>query len=73
MTSLDITTIYRKMNAGSFPQPVKVGRRRVAWRASDIMGWQQELKVGTQAAAWMPASQTAPGPRRGGNSGRSRS
>ena len=72
MTSLDITTIYRKMKAGSFPQPVKVGRRRVAWRASDIMGWQQELQVGTEAAAWMPARQTAPDPRPTGKSRRSR-
>ena len=35
-TSLDITTIYREMKAGTFPQPVRVGRRRVAWRESDI-------------------------------------
>ena len=48
MTSLDITTIYRKMSAGTFPQPVKVGRRRVAWRTSDIIRWQQELEVGTE-------------------------
>src|SRR5262245_49143738 len=52
MTSLDITTIYRKMASGSFPQPVKVGRRRVAWRTSDIMRWQQELQVGTETARW---------------------
>lgn len=49
MTSLDITTIYRKMSAGTFPQPVRIGRRRVAWRASDIQQWQQNLKVGTRA------------------------
>ena len=48
MTSLDITTIYRKMAAGTFPQPVKVGRRRVAWRTSDIVRWQQNLDIGTQ-------------------------
>jgi prophage regulatory protein len=36
MTSLDITTIYRKIRAGDFPKPVRVGRRRVAWRESDI-------------------------------------
>jgi hypothetical protein len=29
--------IYRKMAAGTFPQPLKVGRRRVAWRTSDIV------------------------------------
>lgn len=48
MTSLDITTIYRKMKAGSIPQPVKVGRRRVAWRRSDIAEWQAGLEVGTR-------------------------
>jgi prophage regulatory protein len=50
MTSLDITTIYRRMAAGTFPQPVKVGRRRVAWRTSDIVQWQQNLEVGTETA-----------------------
>jgi prophage regulatory protein len=47
-TSLDITTIYRKMKAGTFPQPVRVGRRRVAWRESDIAAWQANLEVGTR-------------------------
>jgi prophage regulatory protein len=48
MTSLDITTIYRRMAAGTFPQPLRVGRRRVAWRTSDILKWQQHLDVGTE-------------------------
>ena len=47
-TSLDITTIYRKMKAGTFPQPVRIGRRRVAWRESDIAAWQAGLEVGTR-------------------------
>jgi prophage regulatory protein len=47
-TSLDITTIYRKMKAGTFPQPVRVGKRRVAWRESDIATWQGGLEVGTR-------------------------
>jgi prophage regulatory protein len=47
-TSLDITTIYRKMKAGTFLQPVRVGRRRVAWRESDIATWQAGLEVGTR-------------------------
>lgn len=47
-TSLDITTIYRKMKAGTFPQPVRIGKRRVAWRESDIMAWQAGLEVGTR-------------------------
>src|SRR4029450_2312264 len=47
-TSLDITTIYRKMKAGTFPQPVRVGRRRVGGRESDIAVWQDGLEVGTR-------------------------
>ena len=47
-TSLDITTIYRKMKAGTFPQPVRIGKRRVAWRESDNATWQAELEVGTR-------------------------
>lgn len=45
-TSLDITTIYRKMKAGTFPEPVRVGKRRVAWRESDVVKWQQNLVQG---------------------------
>jgi predicted DNA-binding transcriptional regulator AlpA len=37
VTSFDITTIYRKIKAGSFPQPVRIDRRRVAWRTADIV------------------------------------
>jgi prophage regulatory protein len=48
VTSLDITTIYRKIRAGDFPKPVRVGRRRVAWRQSDITAWQAVLEVGTR-------------------------
>ena len=48
-TSLDITTIYRKMKDGSFPQPVRVGKRRVAWRESDVAAWQATLAVGTRS------------------------
>ena len=55
MTSLDITTIYRKMSAGEFPQPLRVGWRRVAWRTSDVIRRQQGLQVGTESAEWMKA------------------
>ena len=59
-TSLDITTIYRKMAAATFPQPVKVGRRRVAWRLSDVVQWQKGLQVGT-ATVRRKASASADG------------
>jgi prophage regulatory protein len=48
VTSLDITTIYRIIKAGDFPKPLRVGRRRVAWRQSDITAWQAGLEVGTR-------------------------
>ena len=32
-------SIYKGINAGTFPQPVKLGERAVAWRGADIQGW----------------------------------
>lgn len=69
MTSLDITTIYRRMAAGTFPQPVRVGRRRVAWRTSDIVQWQQHLDVGTETLRRKTKGGRAGNPRGGGPSG----
>lgn len=42
-TALDITTIYRKMRAGTFPAPVRIGKRRVAWREADLAAWEARL------------------------------
>jgi len=33
------STIYRRINQGTFPAPVKLGHRAVAWRESDINRW----------------------------------
>jgi prophage regulatory protein len=38
-TTLSKPTIYRKMKEGTFPYPIKLGGRRVAWRESDIAEW----------------------------------
>ena len=38
-TTLHRATIYRRIAAGDFPRPVRLGRRRVAWRESDIERW----------------------------------
>jgi prophage regulatory protein len=35
-TSLSKTTIYRLMSEGSFPKPIKISARRIAWRQCDI-------------------------------------
>lgn len=35
-TTLDRVTIWRKVRAGTFPQPLKISDNRIAWRESDI-------------------------------------
>lgn len=39
LTSLSKTTIYRLMKEETFPKPIKITSRRVAWRKSQIDQW----------------------------------
>ena len=39
VTGLSRSTIYKWMNEGSFPKPVKLGPRAVGWREADINYW----------------------------------
>ena len=39
ITGLARSSIYRQMDRGSFPRPVRVGPAAVRWRASDITSW----------------------------------
>lgn len=41
-------TIYNRMKAGTFPAPVQIGERAVAWDASAIAEWQAGLKKGVK-------------------------
>lgn len=41
-TALSRSSIYRKMNEGSFPKPVPIGERAVAWIDSDVEEWMKE-------------------------------
>jgi prophage regulatory protein len=59
-TSLDITTIYRKIKAGTFPAPVRIGIRRVAWRESDVVKWQQNLVQGVGSLRLTTLKTTTP-------------
>jgi len=36
---LSCSTIYAMMAANKFPRPIKIGRRAVGWRNSDIQAW----------------------------------
>jgi predicted DNA-binding transcriptional regulator AlpA len=48
-------TLWRKVKAGTFPQPVKLGPRITAWRVEEIC----EL---LQREVWVPQSCTSPSP-----------
>lgn len=39
MTHLSRSSIYVMMKDGTFPKPLKLGERRVAWRGSDLKAW----------------------------------
>lgn len=39
LTGLSISTINRRMAAGSFPIAISIGGRLIAWRSEDIEAW----------------------------------
>ena len=41
------TSIWRWCRAGTFPQPVKLGRRAVGWRQTEVEEWLQALEQKT--------------------------
>lgn len=43
------TTVYAMVKAGTFPAPVKIGQRAVAWRRSDVDAW-IDSRVSSNAA-----------------------
>lgn len=42
ITSISSSSMYKKMEAGTFPRPVPLGGRRVAWLLSEIRQWMKE-------------------------------
>jgi prophage regulatory protein len=45
LTGLGRSTIYRWIADGSFPPPVRLGPRAVAWRWSDLDRWTQSRDI----------------------------
>ena len=58
VTSLSRSTVLRRVAAGEFPRPVKLGPRAVAWRLSAVAEWIESLPenetAGLQPAASEP-------------------
>ena len=47
------TAIYRDIQGGTFPAPIRIGARAVAWNSVDVENWQQAR---IDAAAAGPAA-----------------
>lgn len=51
LTGLGRSSIYSYLQAGAFPQAVRVGERAVAWRLSDLERWMTGRPSTAQAEA----------------------
>lgn len=38
-TGLSRSTLYRKVQAGTFPKPLRISQRCTGWRQSDVTAW----------------------------------
>ena len=47
ITGMSRSSIYRLMQYGEFPRPVRIGPAAVRWKASDIMAWIESRPVAT--------------------------
>ncbi|WP_082643581.1 helix-turn-helix transcriptional regulator [Ruegeria denitrificans] len=39
LVGLSRSTIYAMIADGTFPRPIKLGKRAVGWRQSDVLTW----------------------------------
>jgi prophage regulatory protein len=44
-TGLSRSTLYRKVQARTFPKPLKISERCIGWRESDVESWLQSPVV----------------------------
>lgn len=45
------TIIYERIKAGTFPKPVQIGPRAVAWDQEELVKWQDSLPRGVKNQA----------------------
>ena len=48
------TAIYRDIQGGTFPAPIRIGARSVAWNSVDVESWQQARIEAATAAGSIP-------------------
>jgi prophage regulatory protein len=46
ITGLTRSTLFRQINKGHFPVPIKIGSRASAWSKAQIMQWMDDRKSG---------------------------
>ena len=54
LTGLKKTSLYNGAPDGSFPKPIRISARCVAWRESDLVAWQaqrQHAPIGAKKKA----------------------
>jgi prophage regulatory protein len=49
-TGFSRTTIYRLIDEGKFPRPVKIGERASAWRSDLVQAWMASRVEASQAS-----------------------
>lgn len=50
LVQLSRSTIYAAVKAGTFPAPVRIGARAVAWRVSEVEQWLEARPLATATA-----------------------
>lgn len=58
LTSMRKSTLYAQMREGTFPKPIAVSARKVAWRHEDVQGWLESRTQAQRAPASTPVPAT---------------
>lgn len=51
ITKMGRTTIHNKVKDGSFPAPLRIGKRAIAWEEQAIRDWLESLTTNGQGGA----------------------
>jgi len=51
MIGLSTSQIYKMMAEGTFPEPVRLTKRSVAWREAEVVDWMASRSVVSRRAA----------------------